>query len=61
SFLDGVRGMLRRIAATLGEQPIVVATGGWSPFLADHIDIDYLDPHLVLRGIGALMQLNANE
>lgn len=59
SFLDGVHGILQRIADVLGEQPIVVATGGWSAFLAEHIPIDHLDPHLVLQGIAELMRLNA--
>ena len=58
-FLDGVRGLLRRTADALGAAPAVVATGGWSPFLAEHLDaIDDVDPHLVLRGIRVLMQLN---
>lgn len=60
SFLDGVCGMLRRIADVLGEPPIVVATGGWSAFLAEHVPIDHLDPHLVLHGIGELMRLNGS-
>lgn len=59
AFLDSVRGMLDRISVSLGEQPVVVATGGWSPFLEERLDaINHVDPHLVLRGVRALMLLN---
>lgn len=59
AFIDGVRGLLHRTAEALGAAPVVVATGGWSPFLAKHLDeIDDVDPHLVLRGIRVLMTLN---
>ena len=58
AFIDSVRGMLDRIGARLDEKPVVVATGGWSPFLKEHLDaIDHIDPHLVLRGIRVLMML----
>ncbi len=59
AFLDGVRGMLDRVRDALGEDPVVVATGGWGAFLRQHLDaIDHVEPHLVLRGIRALMALN---
>ncbi|ARA92958.1 hypothetical protein AWN76_007145 [Rhodothermaceae bacterium RA] len=58
-FLDGVAGMLRRIAAALQEAPFVVATGGWGPLLADQLPaIDRLEPDLVLLGIDVLLHLN---
>jgi type III pantothenate kinase len=58
-FVDGVRGLLARLPDTLGEEPFVVATGGWATFLHTHLDeIDHVDPHLVLRGIQVLMALN---
>ena len=58
AFIDSVRGMLDRIGARLDEKPVVVATGGWSPFLKEHLDtIDHIDPHLVLHGIRVLMKL----
>lgn len=60
AFIDGVRGLLHRISQRLDEPPVVVATGGWSPFLEKHLDaIDHVDPHLVLHGIRALMTLNS--
>ena len=62
TFLDSVRGMLGRLSDLLGEQPFVVATGGWSTLLHTHLDaIDHIDPHLVLHGIRVLMTLNAVE
>lgn len=58
-FLDGVSGMLDRIAERLGAEPFVAATGGWSALLHDHLGrIDHVDPHLVLHGIRLLMELN---
>ncbi|QXD14303.1 type III pantothenate kinase [Rhodocaloribacter litoris] len=61
-FIDSVAGMLARLAARLGRRPYVVATGGWAPFLADHLDaIDHVEPHLVLQGIYDLMVLNGGS
>ncbi len=58
-FLDGVRGLLARIADELGAEPLVIATGGWSTLLAGHIDrIDHTEPHLVLYGVRSLLDLN---
>ena len=58
-FIDGVRGMLDRLVEYLGEPPYVVATGGWAPFLEDHVAaIDAVDPHLVLRGVRILAEMN---
>ncbi len=58
-FLDGVCGLLLRIAGELETDPLVVATGGWSALLAAHIDaVDHAEPDLVLHGIRALLDLN---
>ncbi len=54
-FLEGVRGLLARTIDELGEQPIVVATGGWAEWIHDHVDrIDSVEPDLVLEGIRLL-------
>ena len=59
TFLEGVRGLLARTEAALGTPPVVVATGGWGPFLAEHLEeVSAVDPHLVLRGVHVLMRLN---
>lgn len=59
-FFDAVGGMVRRVAATLDEEPIIILTGGWSPLLSSNLDIPHEhDPELVLRGIDILMRLNA--
>ena len=53
--LDGVNGLLRRTTDALGTPPLIVATGGWGPWLADHIDrIDRVEPNLVLEGVRLL-------
>jgi type III pantothenate kinase len=58
-FIETVKGLLRRIDEALGEEAFVVATGGWSRLLREHVeDVDAVDAHLVLRGIRILMALN---
>lgn len=58
-FLDGVRGLLGRIADELEAEPFVVATGGWAALVAEHVPaIDHAEPHLVLHGVRALLDRN---
>ena len=58
-FLESTRGLLHGIVAALGDEPFVVATGGWGAFLKDHLaDVHRHDPHLVLRGVEVLLRLN---
>lgn len=59
TFIEGLRGLLRRIGEELGAPPTVVACGGWGDFLKAHIEeVTHLEPHLVLHGIRALVALN---
>ena len=54
-FADGVARLLRRTAEALESPPVVVATGGWAPWLAGQIPgIDAVAPMLVLDGIRQL-------
>lgn len=56
SLVDGVRGMIPRLATTLPDAPRVVLTGGWSSVLADHLaGSTYHVPHLVLHGARLLV------
>lgn len=58
-FIEGVRGLLRRIDESLGEEAFVVATGGWRGLLHRQLEeIDAVDAHLVLRGVRILMLMN---
>lgn len=58
-FLDGVKGMLVRLQASVGTPPVIVVTGGWAALLRHHVpEIDDADSHLVLHGIRAIMALN---
>jgi type III pantothenate kinase len=51
-MLDGIDGMLRRVANELGAEPHVVLTGGWADYISPHLDHPHIvDPHLVNRGI----------
>ncbi len=53
--VDGVAGLLRRTTRALGGDVVVVATGGWAPWLAEHVpEIDRVEPLLVLEGIRLL-------
>ena len=53
--LGGVDRLVRETAAALGAPPVVVATGGWAPWLAERLDgIDRVEPHLVLDGVRQL-------
>lgn len=58
-LVDSVQGMTRRLADTLPDTPQLVLTGGWGELLADHLDADAEHaPHLVLRGVRLLTELN---
>jgi type III pantothenate kinase len=61
-FLDGVNGMLERLTAVLPDEPVIVATGGWSPLLQAHLPaVSHTDPHLVLRGVRLLTEPGGNS
>jgi type III pantothenate kinase len=54
-LVDGVQGMVDRLAGTLPDVPRIILTGGWGSLLADHLDrVDAYAPHLVLEGIRLL-------
>ena len=58
-FVEGVRGLLRRIRETLQGEAFAVATGGWGYLLAEQApEIDQADEYLVLKGVRLLMALN---
>lgn len=55
-LIDAVNGMTTRLAAHLPDPPHVVATGGWSELLTDHLTpTPRRDAHLVLEGIRVLV------
>ena len=58
-FVDTVQAAIERTSSALPSPPVVVATGGWSALLAQHIPmIHHTSPHLVLDGIREIMQRN---
>jgi type III pantothenate kinase len=58
-FVDAVRGMLLRVVDELGAQPVVLATGGWAELLSHKVAlIGHHAPHLVLRGVARIVELN---
>ena len=58
-FIDSTCGMIDRLDETLPDAPVIVATGGWSSFLQQHVPaIDQTDAHLVLHGVRAILERN---
>ena len=58
-LIESVRGMHTRLAQSLPDTPRVVLTGGWSGLLTDHLgDGVHHAPHLVLRGVRLLTEVN---
>lgn len=54
-FAGGVAHLLGRTRSALSSSPLVVATGGWAPFLLEQgLAIDQVDPTLVLEGVRRL-------
>ena len=52
----GVARLVATVAAELSAPPLVVATGGWAPWLAARVDgIDRVEPYLVLDGVRRLV------
>ncbi|SHK73068.1 type III pantothenate kinase [Rhodothermus profundi] len=60
-FVECVKGLLRRLSSTFVTAPVVILSGGWAALLKQHAAIDVHDPHLVLRGIYHLLELNPEQ
>ncbi len=53
--LEGVSGLLDRTLDVLDDGALVIATGGWAPWLAERTPrIDRVEPFLVLEGVRLL-------
>jgi type III pantothenate kinase len=56
-FLGGVQGLVERAAAVFDAPAVIVATGGWAPWLvANGLRADAVAPTLVLDGIRLLTE-----
>ncbi len=56
--IDGLRDLVSRIAgeaAPAGEEPVIVATGGWAAWLSNHLAVDVVSPERVLDGVRLLV------
>lgn len=57
-----VEGMIKRLKAELGGDPIVVATGGFSELVNKNTDVfDYVDLNLTLSGLCCIFELNQHK
>lgn len=58
-YVGMVDGLVERFKQELGEDPFVVATGGFSPVIAqDSASITEVNPHLILQGLKILYERN---
>lgn len=61
-YVSMIEGIIKRIAAELGEKPTIVATGGLSPLFMNATDvIEYADPELTLEGLRLIHLRNKNS
>lgn len=61
-YVSLVEGMVARMSEELGDSPVVVATGGLAPLVADRIpSIDKVDPDLTLEGLRIIHELNLSS
>lgn len=61
-FLAEIDGIISRYRATFDPTPVIYLTGGDAQFLGNHLkNINFVDPHLLLRGINAVIRYNRSH
>ncbi|MCP4646079.1 MAG: pantothenate kinase, partial [bacterium] len=60
-YADMVDGLLGRMKEEMGDNPTVVATGGFGSLISDITQrIDHVDPLLTMKGLKAVYAKNKN-
>jgi len=60
-YIGLIEGVTRRIARELGDDPIVIATGGLARTVAVHSElVDVIDPDLTLHGLRLIYERNTS-
>ncbi|MFD2045555.1 type III pantothenate kinase [Ornithinibacillus salinisoli] len=58
-YVGQVDGIVERIKQSVDQNPIVIATGGLAPLIAESSDtIDIVDPYLTLKGLNVIYRNN---
>lgn len=58
-YVSLVDGIVKRMKEQTNDNPTVIATGGFAPLIAADSDtIDYIEPHLTLKGLYMIYQKN---
>ena len=61
-YAEMVRGMVRRFKEDVGEDAVVIATGGYAPGIADEAGcIDHIEEQLNLEGLRIVYELNVPQ
>jgi type III pantothenate kinase len=59
-YVELIDGMVKRIKKEMGEDPMVIATGGLAPVIASESEtIAAVDPYLTLEGLRIIYRKNS--
>ena len=56
-----IKGLLAQTKKELGENPVIIATGGYASLISNYIDFDYIDEDLTLKGLNIIYKKLKNK